>query len=112
MRTLVKISSGCLLVFQIPSVKKKSAIATLRHQHGRSIGGVSGHTFLADPGDVTDVTILLQAEAQRLPPELRLVVVGAAGVEADVAAQGARVAKLRPRHAARSLCECRKGKSD
>jgi len=49
---------------------------------------------------VTHGAVLLEAVAQGLPPELRLVVVRAPGVQAQVPAQGSHVAQLGPGHVA------------
>src|SRR5690606_28173657 len=52
--------------------------------------------------------ILLEAEAEGVAPEERLVVIGAARVEAEIAPEGAHVAQLWPGHRPGRLCERRK----
>ena len=112
MRTRVTISPGRLRLFQI-AVRQEEVVhaefpASLRpcqlnarpegHEHGRRVRRVRRHALLPHAGDVADVSILLQAVPERAAPELGLVVVGAAGVQADVAAQGPHVAQLGSRH--------------
>ena len=63
------------------------------------------HALGTDPGDVADRPVLLQAIPERAPPELGLVVVGAAGVEAHVAADRPHVAQLRARDEPRRVRE-------
>src|SRR5439155_11843183 len=57
--------------------------------------------------DQTDVAVLLHAEADGLPPLVGLVVPVAAGVDADVAAEGGGVAQLWGRHEPGGGCEGR-----
>src|SRR5688572_27591868 len=58
---------------------------------------MSSDALLTDLRDVTHVAVLLEAEAERVAPEVRLVVVRTARVEAEIAADRAHVAKLRTR---------------
>ncbi len=58
------------------------------------------------------VAVLLQAEPERPPPEVALVVVRAAGIEAQVAAQGAGVAELGARHVGRRVGQRRRPLTD
>src|SRR5687768_11874952 len=54
-----------------------------------------GHAFLADLRYVTDGSVFLQAEAECIAPEIRLVVVRAARVQAEIATDRAHVPQLR-----------------
>src|SRR5947208_1479461 len=57
--------------------------------------------------DGADLAVLLEAESQRRTPEVGLIVVGAARVEAQVPAQRTHVAQLRPGHQPRGPGERR-----
>src|SRR5207245_9450666 len=59
-----------------------------REQRRRAVGGRHGHAALARRGDPADRAVLLQAEVDRLAPFVVLVVVIAARIEAQVAAEG------------------------
>jgi hypothetical protein len=65
------------------------------HEHRRRVRRMGGDAAFALRNDVTMNAILLEAEAQRLAPEVRLVVIRAARVETQVAAQRAHVTELR-----------------
>src|SRR5207247_3046634 len=62
-----------------------------RHQRRRAVGRRHRHAALARGGDPADRAVLLQAEVDRLAPFVILVVVIAARIEAQVAADRAHV---------------------
>src|SRR5690606_3394604 len=76
-----------------------------RHERGRRVRRMRRDALLPHLRDVADVAVLLEAEAQRLTPEVRLIVVRAARVEAEIAPDRAHVAELRPRDEACGACE-------
>src|SRR6185312_9372194 len=65
-----------------------------RDQHGRRVTRRDGIAALAIRGDAADIAALLQAEIERLPPAFRLVVIVAARIEAEIAAERAHLAQL------------------
>ncbi len=64
-------------------------------QHRRGVGGVDRKAFGTASGDAADVAVFFHAVAQRFAPVEVLVVIIAARIDADVAADGAHVAQLR-----------------
>ena len=63
-------------------------------ERGRGISGRNRHAALARRSHPADLSVFLQAEVDRLAPLVGLVVVGAARVEAQVAAERAHVAQV------------------
>ena len=63
-------------------------------KRGRGVGGRDGDALRAARSDATDVAVLFHAVTERFAPIEVLVVVVAARVEADVAADRTHVAKL------------------
>ena len=115
-RSSVTISSGALPRYSMPSSRKspddrdpplaaradQGHLGAERPQDRRRVGRGDGPAARAPRRHQADVAVLLHAEADRPAPLVGLVVVVAARVDADVAAERPHVAELRRRdHAGR-----------
>src|ERR1017187_5929427 len=86
-----------LAVFDIELAQRNSALAlgagnvdfgAINEQSRRQVAGESGMTALSLRGDVADVAAILQAIGVRTPAPFALIVINAAGIETQIAADG------------------------
>ena len=86
-----------------PAAETRRTLAPSAISAGARVGRRHRQAALARGGDPAGLAVLLHAEVDRLAPVLVLVVVVAARVQAQVAAQRAHVAQMRRGHLRRRL---------